>query len=100
MAERILGDVLRVLRGRSSRTAPENHSFPTRARSGKTSVLIKKVLCWGGGRPEPISCSSTLTMGWSWGMLSVPLPHPGHGKGQTLGLMAWKPTKGWRRADV
>lgn len=30
------------------------------------------------------------------GGLPVPPPHPGHSKGQTLGLMAWKPTGGRR----
>ena len=64
MAERILGDVLRMPRG--------SHSFLDGARSGKTSVLIKKVLHRGGGRPEPISCSSPQTRGCSRGVASSP----------------------------
>lgn len=49
-----------------------SHSFLAGARSGKTSVLIKKALHRGGGRPESIRCSSPPTTGCSEGAASSP----------------------------
>jgi len=50
----------------------------------------------GRGQARAHHLLQPTTMGCSRGLPVPPPPHTEHGKGQTLGLMAWKPTGHWR----
>lgn len=80
MAETILGYPLRWPRGSPCRAAQGQRLLPSQI--WENICCDKASASWGRVRPRPISCSAGA---------GVPLAHPGQGRGQTLGLMGWKP---------
>lgn len=81
MAEMILGYPLRWPRGSPCRAAQGQRLLPSQI--WENICCDKASASWGRVRPRPISCSAGA---------GVPPAHPGQGRGQTLGLMGWKPT--------
>lgn len=80
MAETILGNALCRPRGSPCRAAQGQRLLPSQIWENICSD--KASASRGRVRPRPISCSAGA---------EVSPAHPGQGRGQTLGLMAWKP---------